>query len=737
MSKQILKKTAIQLGKTLAVLPFNTMNSYANTLFDKKDSNIAKEELDFLNNTKLHEITYEIPNQDDPDAGKLFKVKGNGDFVRFSDRAATNGEMRSDVLRNLLDQEKDRNKTVGEVITHAIRSPEHSDLLLRYKASLTGTLAKQSFANEAMSEEHFTLFTNMLLDKINKKIARGEIPRDLDPLKIQNNTDAIQDKLWEGIDVAKIYDITEALSLVNSVKIKEKGEELIQRGHSKAGKEALILYSNLELLENQLINNKISVVEFAKKSNELIERAQQGSLKNHRGIFGAMAHGILTVLHTLSMGAVSTKSSASIQLTDEISDSLINIRKAGTKEIQYIEELEQKLLKKVTELAQAGSKTIGTVYQTLQQELEIQKMKLLQGEITAQSFTDNSLQLINQSQINETYNSALLYSATTTLQTELKGMIDTFSKQGMMGMAKEAQDIYDQFGSLKTKLMNKEITLEQFGQECGALDDKTQKINHAFEVTEAIAAVNAQQKDIQTKIGILQGSKCEGAVEALKKAELLNSDLETQKNKLNDGSIDISAFKNECNKLSQKLDDINQISIKIELYQAVDVDKIKVKAELLNKHGYMKAGEAATELYINLQGLKNKLFKNEIGEKEFKSACSKLINDSQKGVLSEHRGFFGNISHGILSALNVLTKGYIPIQASQQISEIENSLKTVEKAKQPKYLETFKSNSNKMKDALRTIKENAIQPVSSVKLTELPDQEEETQSHRTSRTSIS
>lgn len=104
--------------------------------------------------------------------------------------------------------------------------------------------------------------------------------------------------------------------------IKEKSEELSNRGYLEAAKVASDLYDNLTAQKESLIQGKLSVQKFSENCNKLSEEAQNSELKNHRGFFGSIWHGIKVVLNAITFGAVAITPTESIQKTMELKNSL-------------------------------------------------------------------------------------------------------------------------------------------------------------------------------------------------------------------------------------------------------------------------------------------------------------------------------------------------------------------------------------------------------------------------------
>jgi hypothetical protein len=324
VSNQILKNDVISMAKImLPQTPFNTIYSYADNLFDLKelpfnDPSIQKQ-VDFLKNAKLSDIEYSGTDKAD---FFTMRNRSTGDSIQVSNRASTRGELRGEKLRDLLDQQ--RQKSPDEVafntITRAIRTAESSDMYTMLKGAVSSSEGAKQTYGTPMSNEHFELFTAMLLGKVHEKIKNELLADNLEPKAIRQDS-TLQDKIWDGIDVAAIYDATEALAL-HLQQIKTMSESLSNRGYAKAASAAVGLYNDLRSQNDNLIQGKIPVEEFSKNCNQIVEQAQQGELKNHRGLFGSIWHGIKVALNAITFGAVSITPTKSIEKTIEMKNAI-------------------------------------------------------------------------------------------------------------------------------------------------------------------------------------------------------------------------------------------------------------------------------------------------------------------------------------------------------------------------------------------------------------------------------
>lgn len=319
-----LKDDVITMTKSmLPQIPFNTIYSYADNLFDLGevpfgDPSIQRQ-VDFLKKTKLSDIEYS-----NTDKADFFTITNRltDESIQVSNRMSSRGELRGEKLRELLNQRKQEkpDEVVYDTITRAIKTAECSDMVTMLRGAVSrGEGAKETYGTP-MTEEHFELFTAMLLGKIQEKIQNKILENNLEPKEIRDS-EKLQERIWKGIDIDAIYEATQNLT-VNFQKIKEKSDELSNRGCSKAAQAALELYSNLTVQKESLIQGKLSVQDFSKNCNKLIEEAQNSELKNHRGFFGSIWHGIKVALNAITFGAVAITPTKSIQKTIELKNSL-------------------------------------------------------------------------------------------------------------------------------------------------------------------------------------------------------------------------------------------------------------------------------------------------------------------------------------------------------------------------------------------------------------------------------
>jgi hypothetical protein len=321
--KMSLKDDVIGMFKsTLLEIPFNTIYSYADILFDLRELNFEdsslKKQVDFLKKTKLSEIEYLNTDKED-----FFTMKNSftNESIEFSNRMSSLGELRGKKLRELLNQrvKENSNEFAYDTITRAIKSPEFSMVTMLRDVLYKGDIAKINYGTQ-MTEEHFELFTAILLGKVQEKIQNKTLENNLVPKDIRNNK-KLRERIYKGIDIDAIYDATQSFT-VNFQQIKENSGKLSNRGYLEAAKASSELYDNLTAKKESLIQGKLSVKDFSEKCDLLIIDAQNSELKNHRGFFGRIWHSIKVALNAITFGEVAITPTKSIQKTMEMKDSL-------------------------------------------------------------------------------------------------------------------------------------------------------------------------------------------------------------------------------------------------------------------------------------------------------------------------------------------------------------------------------------------------------------------------------
>lgn len=310
-----LKQDVIDVSKQiLAEIPFNTIYSYADILFDAKKTHFGassiQNQIDFLKNTTLSDIDYSDIEKND-----FFTIKNcrTGKSIRVSNRRATNAELRAHILRALLEQKKQENpnNNLYDAITGALRTAKFSGpvTLLRRRFTLSEDVDEND--DPRMSKEHFDLFITILLDSVKEKIKHKTLEENLEPKCIRDSEELLN-KIWDGIDVDAIYDATGALTDIFQA-IKHKADNLQSRGYQSEANLAYQLHKNLMDRGARLIAGKLSTEDFKSECRLLLENAMDSSLSKHRGFWGMIFHGILTVLNVFTFGAISTEPTQSIQ----------------------------------------------------------------------------------------------------------------------------------------------------------------------------------------------------------------------------------------------------------------------------------------------------------------------------------------------------------------------------------------------------------------------------------------
>lgn len=318
-----MKEDAINMVKSmLGEIPFNTLYSYADNLFDLKelpnnDPQLASQ-IAFLKKTSLQDISFEDIN--DP---LLFTIRNNTtqESIQVSNRSCTRGELRGDLLRKLIEEQREimSTQTAYECISSAIKNPTYSDMVTMIKGSFSGNTAQQNYG-QVMDVKQLDLFIRTLLSAVNQKIAEQKLPFDLEPSSIRRDTE-LQKRVWEDIDVAQIYDRTELFIQTLQQPIQQLYEKIskLAENEPKAAEAVQKLHEELSQQANDYINQKIGTKQFSHNCIQLINEAQKGELKNHTSILASIFHSLSKVLNTLSFGviAVTPKNSATEKETIE------------------------------------------------------------------------------------------------------------------------------------------------------------------------------------------------------------------------------------------------------------------------------------------------------------------------------------------------------------------------------------------------------------------------------------
>jgi hypothetical protein len=134
------------LLETLKKIPNQTVERYSDTLIDR-DAEIGfnKEELEFMHNLKLKDMTFNIPKGEE----KVFHIYNTATrrSMGFSNRSATRGELREDILRGKLKAYKSSNPDISlyNAIQRIITSAD-SDVYQYTKPVITHELKRDQIS---------------------------------------------------------------------------------------------------------------------------------------------------------------------------------------------------------------------------------------------------------------------------------------------------------------------------------------------------------------------------------------------------------------------------------------------------------------------------------------------------------------------------------------------------------------------------------------------------------------
>jgi hypothetical protein len=101
------------------------------------------------------------------------------------------------------------------------------------------------------------------------------------------------------------------------------------------------------------------------------------------------------------------------------------------------------------------------------------------------------------------------------------------------------------------------------------------------------------------------------------------------------------------------------------------IQEIKEKSDELQKRGYTEAASAALALHEGLTQECKNLFEGKQSVPSFSKNCKKLIETAEESKLSDHRGFFGTILHGIKVALNAITFGAVSVTPTKSVAKLK------------------------------------------------------------------
>lgn len=293
-----LKESVIETAKAVvAQVLLATIEECAEVTFDKRQ--LAPEEIDFLKNTPLSEISFENIN----DPGKfLIRNKESGAAMAVSNRAVANNELRGHLVRAIISEAQVATPTQSlyDTLNHALNNPKTSGILAKSKGFFVGLRNSPYERGESMEENHFVLFTQVLLNILNDKKKKGRLDGVTykDVLKKENN---VRDLIWEGIDLDQIYEVTKEICM-QFKQFSSKADDLEKRGYKAEAGIARQLATDLEGKQTLLKTGDISVSDFFTGGITLIEAAEKTTLVDLRGFgkfFNDLVNRLITMLNHL------------------------------------------------------------------------------------------------------------------------------------------------------------------------------------------------------------------------------------------------------------------------------------------------------------------------------------------------------------------------------------------------------------------------------------------------------
>ncbi len=293
-----LKESVIATAKAVvAQVLLATIEDCAEVTFDKKQ--LAPEEIDFLKNTALSEISFE--NINDPEKF-LIRNKESGAVMAVSNRAVANNELRGHLVRAIISEAQVATPTQSlyDTLNHALNNPKTSGILAKSKGFFVGLKFSPYEQGEIMEENHFVLFTQVLLNILDQKKKEGRLDGVTykDVLKKEND---VRDHIWDGVDLDEIYEVTKEIG-VQFKQFSSKAEDLEKRGYKAEAGIARQLATDLEGKQTLLKTGDISLSGFFTEGITLIEAAQQTTLIDLRGfgkIFNDLVNRLITMLNYL------------------------------------------------------------------------------------------------------------------------------------------------------------------------------------------------------------------------------------------------------------------------------------------------------------------------------------------------------------------------------------------------------------------------------------------------------
>lgn len=324
------------LPAELCIVPFNTIKSRCDTLFDFTPTT---PELDavldansrFLATLKLEDMEFE--NTSNPKKFKI-KNKATGQTIEVSNRIANAGELRGEVLRDHLLNEKRKNpqQTAHDVIMRQITDPMLTDIILAARTATTSSDPKLLSTGRYITTTQFNLFMHLLLAAIQKKMETDDVkPERYTLQEVKENKEGVKVKLLEGLDPGLLYDKAEfLLPLAQQIeKLEPKINELRHRGYSKAADKAQALKESLETQLIKLGSGTLDIPQFKDACKCILEDRAYEPLKDHRGFRGFFAGIGNAIVNFFSAGQVlhffETRTNSAM-LMDKLKRNLTNVK---------------------------------------------------------------------------------------------------------------------------------------------------------------------------------------------------------------------------------------------------------------------------------------------------------------------------------------------------------------------------------------------------------------------------
>lgn len=286
-----LKDSAIDTAKAVLLqVTLATIEDCAEVTFDKKQ--LSAEEIVFLKNTQLSQIVFE--NTSDPEKF-LIKNKDLDSTIAVSNRAVANNELRGHLIRAIINKAQAiaPTQSLYETLNNALNNPQTSGILAKTKGCFVGLERSPYDHGEVMEENHFVLFTQVLLNILNQKKKEGHLDgvayRD-----VLKTTGDVRERIWKDVDLGKIYDVTKEICM-QFKQFSSKADDLGKRGYKAEAGIARQLATDLEGKQTLLKSGDISISDFFTGSITLVGAAQQTTLVDLRG-FGKFLNDLLNGL---------------------------------------------------------------------------------------------------------------------------------------------------------------------------------------------------------------------------------------------------------------------------------------------------------------------------------------------------------------------------------------------------------------------------------------------------------